>query len=331
MIFLFLFEFPINIAKLNELEKDYRNADGSLHYHSHVRLPLNPGLPRFLAKYRDKVLERDANSNIVFLIVHKSEVPNNWGDIGGLGLRFLRQINIGNGIDFGHVQWGWSCKIQNHRIDGASGYTGEQTDQGIALAFKGWGVTPALMTFNDGYFETPWSVQVKAQVSSPSNFLVLTVLTSNESCENFLASYQDLRFKKRIQDFQLVSENSEFNVDLKEGINCSTIAAVLFSNIKGFPMKVFKESQEMWELPIHYFGLPATGLPSSAKISTHWLNQVSEVGGVSVDIRHTLTSSINSGRKIKVFFLDPQKLFGAIKLLPLILDLRNISQATTRQ
>jgi hypothetical protein len=58
-------------------------------------------------------------------------------------------------LDQGHVMISWSCDINGKTYEGATGITGEQTNQQMLMASSGWGVTGLFSIFKDGHLQTP--------------------------------------------------------------------------------------------------------------------------------------------------------------------------------
>jgi hypothetical protein len=307
------------LALQQEAEKEFLNTDGTHHYRSPIRVPSNPGLPRFLESVRDSTLARHTDSNLVFLMVRKPAIAIDWSRFSDLLSGFLMVLAGEQQLDVGHVQWGWSCVVQGERNEGASGYTGEQRDQALDLVKKGWGASAVLMSFGDGVFESPWAVQVSYDNRSAENYKLLAMVTDQNSCAKFMAKYQDLRFKDRLKSFNLTNG---FDLSTEKIFNCVNVAELLFSEVKNFPVEIFTSSFRIWKVPKSLFGRPSDPLPERVSLSAGWSDLLKDRQGQFVEISSALNSSaIETDETIDLKFNDTQKLFETIKTKPALIEL----------
>ncbi len=316
------FDPNVDLQKRIETEKSFLDPDGSFHYRSTVRVPTNPGLPRFLIPVRNELLRKNVNANLIFLLVRNPDSENTWDNFEILKKQFFSKIAKKETIDLGHLQWGWSCDINGQRIEGASGYGGEQRNQLLNLALSGWGVTSALMALNDGYFEPPWAVEVSHRQTKSEQTKMLTVITNSSSCEKFLNAYENLRFKNRLNKFNLF-ENLDISDDTQiSSANCATVSDILFSKIEKFPNEIFKKSQTTINIPFHFFGFPNEKLPSDIELPQAWRDHLKARSGISVQWQDILLTGQDSNQSVPLNFLDPQKIFRSLSDYPKILDLQ---------
>lgn len=63
-------------------------------------------------------------------------------------------FNLGK-LDIGHVMLGWRCEINGQTFEGDTAISGEQTNQQMAMALGGWGLTGIFSIFTDGHLQTP--------------------------------------------------------------------------------------------------------------------------------------------------------------------------------
>jgi hypothetical protein len=91
-------------------------------------------------------------------------------------------------LDQGHVMIGWSCEIGGERLEGNTGITGEQTNQQMAMANAGWGVTGIFSIFKDGHLQTPKLVSsvVRQAVTKQQRITTLAVEVEPAQCARML-------------------------------------------------------------------------------------------------------------------------------------------------
>lgn len=312
---------PTSIQQKIEEEKKILQANGEFYYRSPIREPLNPGLPRFLLPLRNERVSTDSKASMIFLLVRKPIFENQWEDQQILKIKFFEKLKNAEPLDMGHVQWGWSCNINGQRIEGASGYNGEQRNQTLELATSGWGVTAGLMTMHDGYFESPWEIEVKHRQNDRKYSKTMTLIVDSKSCENFLKSYEDLKFNVRLNKFNLVESNLNQVDYAAVGANCITVSKLLFSKIKNFPIDIFEKSLTSIEVDLRFFGLPNHQLPSDVTLSDDWKSQLKQREGFEVKLIDFMAENPNT-QSIKLKFFDTQKIFKAISDYPETLELR---------
>lgn len=297
------FDSKIEISKLNELERNFKTNLGINHYRSALREPLNPGLPRFLISEKDRLLEINDSKNILFLIVYKSTVQPDWDDLDSVTKSFLTSSSF----DVGHLQWAWSCNINGKSYEGASGFTGDQSNKSEELAKSGWGATATLLTFNDGYFETPWEINVRAETAKQNDFRKLALITTSEKCQKFLSKYQELRFQRRLKGLRLTFEPKEILYSQTFGKNCTEVTTEVFTD---FPVitNLISQSETSLTVPINYFGIPSEVLPVNIELPEHWKKTLKSRSGTSVRVRDLLDKS-KFTEFVNLRFYTPDKIY----------------------
>lgn len=302
------------------IEKEFRNSDGLLYYRSPLRTPKNPGLPRFLMPQRNFIVNSHLDANIVFLIVHRSSSFTSLSNLTVAAKQIYNVLSKKRSVDFGHVQWAWSCMKNGRRLEGASGFTGDQEDTANELAMSGWGATAALLEFQDGYFETPWEIQAKAEGKSSEEIGVISFEVNEKSCSKLLSKYEKLRFKDHLRYFQLIT-GAAGNKFESVGKNCTKIAEEIFSEIENFPQEIFRKSETEISAPLSLFGFPDSPLPEKVRLSDYWKTLIQSQKSVLVDPSLVLSRIDFEGKKIKLRIQNPTQLFYVVKELPPVLDL----------
>ncbi len=288
-----------------EVEKQY--------YHSPIRFLKNPGLPRILKPVRDQILNQKAHANILFLIVTKPKVEINWSDFSDIKKRFLEIQSNDEDVNLGHVQWAWSCRLQNTQHEGASGFNGDQTNSILKNANAGWGMTSAVMNYHDGYFEPPWAVHINLVESNPADIKLLAVVVDEKSCEQFLNTYEKIIFDQRLYKFRLLESPAE---DRIEGENCSTVALKLFEQVQNFPLEVFNSAFTEWRVPSILIGYGDTPLPKGAELPLLWKKKLFAHTKTPVGLKSVLMTSTTTKEFVNLKFLDPQLIFKNLNNYP---------------
>lgn len=136
-------------------------------------------------------------------------------------------------LDQGHVMIGWSCEVDGQRFEGNTGITGEQTNQQMAMAQAGWGVTGLFSIFKDGHLQTPTLIAsvIRQSVEKNQRIATLAFEVKPEQCRSMLTflknflSHENQPWKR----FGLNANPLKF-----EGGGCGSFGASALSTA-GFP------------------------------------------------------------------------------------------------
>ncbi|MFN8576284.1 MAG: hypothetical protein U0354_05460 [Candidatus Sericytochromatia bacterium] len=206
------------------------------------------------------IIEKDPNSNYIFLFVYRSATYLDWSGASNLAKTTLKsQITRrikNDASSIGHAQIGWYCNSGNGSINqGATGQTGQNGNEGFELVKSGWGLSVLDTVFTDGYLESMQEVKEKMfKADKNNNFAWLAIKTSNSACEEMI------RFVSEY-DKSGAAINYGFPVEpLKyEGAGCTSFANAAFvRSTLGLPLS--KAWVRHIKLPKKYMGLLSTEL-----------------------------------------------------------------------
>ena len=145
----------------------------------------------------------------------------------------LGLLNVKN-LDQGHVMIAWSCEIGGKTYEGATGITGEQTNQQMLLANSGWGVTGLFSIFKDGHLQTPTLVSsvLRQAVQKGQRTATLAVEVEPEQCERMMTFLKDFLAhpNQPHRRFGLNADPLKF-----EGGGCGSFGASALSTTGFFP------------------------------------------------------------------------------------------------
>lgn len=270
---------------------------------SAVVFPLDPGLPDFLRPYVD-------GENRLFLIIHRTpfniEKTSLWAHIW-----LILQSSFSDSrddIDLGHVQFAWSCALRGKRMEGASGFTGDQRNLSLSYAKDTWGATAALFDHKDGYFETPRQVHEKSfRAHRAGRLKVYSIKVREKSCERFLENFFDTKVTRRLRTFGLTSSN------------CTSVAMDLFSSVPEFPKPLLASSKVTLYAPKTCFGWSKKILGSNVELSPFWRERLGRQKPKSVRLFDCLSKlrSEQVQETLEISFHSPNKLEQQIGVLHL--------------
>jgi hypothetical protein len=161
----------------------------------------------------------------------------------------------------GHAQIAWSCRMPDGTTQqGATGQTGQNSNQGLSVLLQGWGLSLLELVYNDGYLESAEEVEERLQTGAKANqFSWLGFQVKAEQCKrlaDFVKAY----------DASGAAINYGFPVDpLKlEGAGCTSFAnAALEKADIPFPLRTYWTRK--YDVPINQMGRQTT-LPAVTKL-----------------------------------------------------------------
>ena len=134
-----------------------------------------------------------------------------------------------------HMMIAWQCHDSDGKLfRGATGFTGENSKQTMALLEEGWGLTSFFATFTDGELNTPEDIEEYFTDAAKENHPVahITVEVSAESCQKaqaFIKSFIDHPNKP----------GTKFGANLRplkfEGAGCGTFASAVLTHAGVMP------------------------------------------------------------------------------------------------
>jgi hypothetical protein len=200
------------------------------------------------------IINKDPNSNYIFLFVYRSATYLDWSGASNLAKTTLKsQITRrikNDASSIGHAQIGWYCNNGNGVINqGATGQTGQHGNEGFELVKAGWGLSVLDTVFQDGYLESLKEVKDKMKnADNNNNFAWLAIKTTNTACEEmnrFVNEY----------DKSGAAINYGFPVEpLKyEGAGCTSFANAAFVRTN-LNLPLSKAWIRHIKLPLKYMG-----------------------------------------------------------------------------
>ncbi len=195
---------------------------------------------RFYANLRKRLVRGKS-----YIVLH-NRLPNTTLDLRSPnGFREsvfnLGLINLKH-LDQGHVMLGWSCEINGKTYEGNTGITGEQTNQQMAMANAGWGVTGLFSIFKDGHLQTPTLISsvFRQAITKKQRIATLAIEVEPEQCGrmmNFIHSFLSHPNHPH-RRFGLNADPLKF-----EGGGCGSFSVSALSTTGIFPV-----SRQLWRM-----------------------------------------------------------------------------------
>ncbi len=259
-----------------------------------------------------KIIQKDPESNYIFLFVYRSASYIDWSGASKLAKTTLNsQITKrikGDASSIGHAQIAWYCNDGQGNINqGATGQTGQNGNEGFDLVKSGWGLSVLDTVFNDGYLESSDEVKTKMKKADKNNnFAWLAIKTTNSACSEMNKFVSD--YKKSGAEI-----NYGFPVDpLKfEGAGCTSFANASFVKTN-LDLPISKAWVRNIKLPLKYMGKLSSPLKGTTPLEL--AKTVEEEK--KIPISEFLISDISwakEGEKYKDFnYYDPELFYESL-------------------
>lgn len=214
--------------------------------------------------YKD-IINKDLDSNYVFLFVERSAAYLDWSSPSKLSVTTLKSQMAkrfnNDASSIGHAQLAWHCNDNGKYIDGATGQTGQHGNEGFNLVKNGWGLSVLDTVFLDGYLETPEEVAERIEIADKkNNFAWLALKTDKDSCmsmSNFIADYNKSGAAK---NYGFPVEPTKF-----EGAGCTSFANACFQKT-GAKLPISEAWVRHVKIPKKYMGKLTEELPGTRQL-----------------------------------------------------------------
>lgn len=177
-----------------------------------------------------KIIEKDNQSNYIFLFVYRSATFIDWSNPSDLAKTTLKsQIARkfkGDASSIGHAQIAWYCNDQKGNIkSGATGQTGQEGNEGLQLIKGGWGLSILDTVFTDGHLESQQEVDEKIKkADSNNNMSWLAIKTDYHNCSEMSKFVDDYDKSGAAINYGFPVEPLKF-----EGAGCTSFANAAIS------------------------------------------------------------------------------------------------------
>lgn len=257
--------------------------------------------------YREVGNQLDRNRNYIIWSIIAPKDP--------LDLRkpdFFREFlaHSSGGLSISHNYIGWSCQVRGRRYEGATGMSGESSEQSKALVKAGWGLTTFLAIYNDGWLATSteaaddWAIRRQRE-----EIYNVVVEVSEQECDNMLSFMHTFVTspRKPWTKFGLTP-----SVEKLQGGGCITFVTTLLKKAGILKSMINSSSRTLYANP---YGFGGNDLPKPAGT---WLPRLAWREGKpkKVGINQFFSSNWNGGLKaVSLTLLDPEVMIWGIKNL----------------
>ncbi len=161
--------------------------------------------------------------------------------------------NFSPSTDVGHGIISWKCMYRGEPLSGTIGMTGENSNQVRTMVRSGWGITPFISVFTDGYLQTRRAIDRNLDdvYSRGLRTRTIAVQVSELDC---------LRMLKFLEDFVEHPNNPQQNFgylldpEKFEGGGCMSFSTALFKRAGVLPEVFHDLFRRDVSAPSHLFG-----------------------------------------------------------------------------
>jgi hypothetical protein len=210
-----------------------------------------------------EIINKDPDSNFVFLFVYRSTAYLDWSNPSDLAKTTLvSQLNRrfkNDASSIGHAQVAWHCNDgKGNIISGATGQTGQEGNEGLQLVKDGWGLSVLDAVFTDGSLESEQEVVDRMQIADKhNNFAWMAVRTNYQSCSEMSRFVKDYDKSGAAVNYGFPVEPLKF-----EGAGCTSFANAAISKTN-LNLPISAAWVRHIKIPLRHMGKLQEGLPGT--------------------------------------------------------------------